>query len=275
VKRRSKWIGPNMSLIMQLQEFRTKLIQGTDGAVTIQRARSKTSQGRIMTSSLLGTEGMPLSAPLQQKGVPPAINVDGGVDVAPGPSSAPSNMTWSESKPAVTEQQLSSLGTPVVTAAGQMLQRVIDVPQAEIRPVELTLKGLQFPQIPKETLLSPRSTEFAMASIHAPSIDHTFGLTSPRFDAFPSTLFSLAEHIDAKPITKERPLLARLPLAQHTSISLDEIMSPRVSEFTINPFHAHLTVPSAPSPVKGAAEDPRSPALKGSTPIVRNIFDVL
>jgi len=276
VKRRSKWIGPNMSLIMQLQEFRTKLLAGSDAAVTVQRARSKTSQGCIISSSLLGTEGVPLSAPLQQRGLPPAIDVVGGVAVTPGPSSAPSNMTWSETKSAVTEHQLSAVGASVVTASGHMLQRVTDVPQVELRRADLTLEGIRFSEASEETLLSPRSTEFAMASIHPPSIDHTFGLTSPRFGTFPSTLFPLAEHINTKPTMKEKPQVVRLSLAQHTSISLNEIMSPRVSEFTVNPFHDPMAAAlSAPSPVKAVLEDPRSPAQKGSLPIVRNIFDVI
>ncbi|OCK84224.1 hypothetical protein K432DRAFT_289402 [Lepidopterella palustris CBS 459.81] len=81
---------------------------------------------------------------------------------------------------------------------------------------------------------------------------------------------------------------------------LDALMSPRASEFTMNPFHIDLGLPSAdaspassnetikegdqrewkdnsdiwtaPKPID---EDPRSPVQKGVSPIVRNIWDVL
>ncbi|KAE9989025.1 hypothetical protein EG328_003342 [Venturia inaequalis] len=62
---------------------------------------------------------------------------------------------------------------------------------------------------------------------------------------------------------------------------LDALMSPRVVEFTVNPWDELLSV----KPVKPKSEqpttptsskaDPRSPAQHGISPIVRNIFDVL
>lgn len=86
-----------------------------------------------------------------------------------------------------------------------------------------------------------------------------------------------------------------------TADDLDALMSPRAEEFTRNPFHFNLLSPvDDPSPASSnetikeghsfndwkdlptqqvtpqkVAEDPRSPVQTGSSPIVRNIWDVL
>ncbi|KAF2805137.1 uncharacterized protein BDZ99DRAFT_466786 [Mytilinidion resinicola] len=95
----------------------------------------------------------------------------------------------------------------------------------------------------------------------------------------------------------------RSPNLAHAVDDMDALMSPRATEFTRNPFHIDLASPGedtspassietiragqdhieglnatadahwlAPKPVD---DDPRSPAHKGVSPIVRSIFDVL
>jgi tyrosine-protein phosphatase len=64
---------------------------------------------------------------------------------------------------------------------------------------------------------------------------------------------------------------------------LDALMSPRATEFTVNPFHDLLSVKpanlqaekSTPVTPTKSDVDPRSPAQHGISPITRNIFDVL
>jgi tyrosine-protein phosphatase len=99
----------------------------------------------------------------------------------------------------------------------------------------------------------------------------------------------------------ESKLPHKVPAPQHAADDLDALMSPRAEEFTRNPFHFDLQVssPDGNSPTssnetikdgrKGhdwsdpvprqwtpekATVDPRSP-VQGSSPIVRNIWDVL
>lgn len=274
VKRRSKWIGPNMSLIMQLQEFRTKLLNVSSPAISTQRARSKTSLARFSGPSSSGVvDKVPQSAPLHQKAVPPAISVVSGAVVTPGPSSAPSTMTSSAGTMTAGEDPFPAVHPPVVTASNPLVQTIAVPWRDNPRKMAVTL--------PEDILSSPRNTEFAMASIRPPSIDDTFGLTSPRIGTFPSALSSVAEKVEAcpphnHPTRRPPPPVSQLALPRGTSDSLDAIMSPRVAEFTINPLHNEDAAAPAAQRKKGA-EDPRSPppAQKGSMPIVRSIFNVL
>jgi len=79
--------------------------------------------------------------------------------------------------------------------------------------------------------------------------------------------------------------LPQSPGSHHSLDDIDALMSPRATEFTVNPFHKLLAprtmslqpqveskIPGTP---KSAEADPRSPAQHGISPITRNIFDVL
>ncbi|KAJ4360700.1 tyrosine/serine/threonine protein phosphatase [Didymosphaeria variabile] len=98
----------------------------------------------------------------------------------------------------------------------------------------------------------------------------------------------------------EAMLPTRAPQPTQTVDDLDALMSPRAEEFTRNPFHFDLRSPTdevSPAssietvkdgqtptewtekrqwtPQKSLDDDPRSPVQTGSSPIVRNIWDVL
>ena len=98
----------------------------------------------------------------------------------------------------------------------------------------------------------------------------------------------------------EALLPPKSPQQLHSQDDIDALMSPRANEFTRNPFHMDLSSPiDEPSPVssnetikdgggrdwnqslqwttppRAISEDPRSPVQTGSSPIVRNIWDVL
>ncbi|KAH8717016.1 hypothetical protein GQ44DRAFT_624382 [Phaeosphaeriaceae sp. PMI808] len=99
----------------------------------------------------------------------------------------------------------------------------------------------------------------------------------------------------------ESKLPNKSPAPQHSADDIDALMSPRAEEFTRNPFHFQLHISGEDnSPVSSnetikdgrnghnwndplpphwtpekATADPRSPVQTGSSPIVRNIWDVL
>lgn len=95
----------------------------------------------------------------------------------------------------------------------------------------------------------------------------------------------------------ESQLPYRLPRVPQAQDDIDALLSPRAEEFTRNPFHFDIAADEGTSPASSTetikedknriwsnalpvtpqkvAEDPRSPVQTGSSPIVRNIWDVL
>ena len=122
VKNRSRWIGPNMNLIYQLSEFRSKLARPHTTGVSAWHSWRSLGSGRSNPNALLDPDmsslrsppQKSLSAPTQSERESPLARsnsftppgsaqlapvVTGGI--SPGPSSAPPDMQWSPSqKPA-------------------------------------------------------------------------------------------------------------------------------------------------------------------------------
>ena len=113
VKNRSRWIGPNMNLIYQLSEFKTKLgklaTTGTHGwpswrAMGPPRPSTGSSViAELPSASLRAVPQKSLSAPSQLERTnsfnspgPKLLTAEPiGGDITPGPSSAPPGMAWS------------------------------------------------------------------------------------------------------------------------------------------------------------------------------------
>lgn len=134
VKRRSRWIGPNMSLIMQLQEFRSGLLRSNAG---FGQPRSRIKYSRRGTLNvgglrrdrldLLSTSSFaPHSAPLEgsSNSSPTSAQV-----ISPGPNSAPmaSQFSLGAQAPTTTTTlditpSLQDIAVPVVDPAGHLLK---------------------------------------------------------------------------------------------------------------------------------------------------------
>jgi tyrosine-protein phosphatase len=130
-------------------------------------------------------------------------------------------------------------------------------------------------------------------------------LTTPGGQSSIKTRFSSPNMREQRKLHKiqtemEALLPPRSPGLPHALDDIDALRSPRATEFTRNPFHVDLSSPvDEPSPVSSnetikdsmdhrewretftwtpprpIAEDPRSPVQTNSSPIVRNIWDVL
>ncbi|MCJ1274457.1 hypothetical protein MMC21_002253 [Puttea exsequens] len=127
VKNRSRWIGPNMNLIYQLSEFKSKLaktsISGTatwhswrnlgSGRSNSEVEMSPGATSGLPSSSLLAPPQKAMSDPSlfggREAGIersnsfsPPGsaqlVDTSAAGDITPGPSSAPPDMQWSPSK---------------------------------------------------------------------------------------------------------------------------------------------------------------------------------
>lgn len=209
VKGRSKWIGPNMNLIMQLQEFRSSLANGGRLAsnrcsgmspITPSSAFSEWRSPFSMRPSSISSQEVPMTAGAAPKLEPRASSTDLG-SIGPGPSSAPSGMSWPTAD--------SSARNPLLKADGAQTPAALVNPSGHVLPLRnyngtdngfATAGAERFatatentPSITVAELpVSPRGTEFAMAPLkpttEVDSAD-SFGLMSPTSMEFSSSLF--------------------------------------------------------------------------------------
>ncbi|KAJ9624973.1 tyrosine/serine/threonine protein phosphatase [Taxawa tesnikishii (nom. ined.)] len=199
VKARSKWIGPNMNLIMQLQEFA--------GSLTRPNVKNNIYGGTRHLSPILTSPPYeqwarpdplpeataeptaPKTAPLVSENVSPqeATARSNVLGVSPGPSSAPSGLSW-PSRADVSERPTESKSTrkesaAYVDPAGHVVPvvKIIEdnsTPPArrssakKARPLSLNLGGstsrTSTAEVAPAPFLSPRSEEFSMTALQPP-----------------------------------------------------------------------------------------------------------
>ena len=203
VKRRSRWIGPNMSLIMQLQEFRSGLLRSNAGFAQ-PRSRIKYSRrgtlaagglGRRaqLDTTLLTTFATPHSAPL---GGDAATSSDSAVITSPGPSSAPLGVQF-DLGPQLAGGDTPSLqitAVPVVDPAGHLLKLTTQqlaqataapvLPSAGIESIESSQEATSSTSNPRHLSLQPSDTRVATVDVHglgqSDELRSTPGAESPR-----------------------------------------------------------------------------------------------
>lgn len=327
VKQRSKWIGPNMNLIMQLQEFRSSLTTGVSRRSVGQRSLTPIEasiswnewrEPNRRSNGFLEPR-TPKTAPL-----PPSVGNSksaGGDDsgpITPGPSSAPSGLAWAlDAQNGGSDGHTSQFPVSNAEVAKRSSMLVVPTHQSrnandgarlleKNRPRSLRLDHYTSSLTPSHgvaALPSPRSEEFAMAPLQ-PSLavapEDSFGLMSPTTTEFQHSpldrealLGSLgmgsAFHRNEQqqprhaPVVKPRSvhkdgLVSHIRYDSKTpETTIDPLMSPRASEFMQNPFNVvgQHDQDIGSSNTALTAEDPRSPPLKGSSPITAHIADFL
>lgn len=203
VKKRSKWIGPNMNLIMQLQEFRSSLARGgilgdrTLSPLTPGSALSEW-KGPFSSSNPTPLRNGPLSAV-----VAPANRAatDENTAVTPGPASAPL-APWAINGKGVSSRNRAVSAVKPATAyvdpSGHVVVPVLkvisaDSPYAQTPPVKPAEPAETTPEtIADPTPSSPRSSHFAMTPLTPPEeVDpaDSFGIMSPTSTEFSSSPF--------------------------------------------------------------------------------------
>ncbi len=294
VKNRSRWIGPNMSLIYQLSEFRTKLHKNlgiTQGGLRSRRSGamlglmgnvrsntvptgSPTSRSQRSHDQFEPQRAEPQTAPLPDDKdrtpvrtsprdicAPQRTETDDYDAMSRIPSSAPPDITW---MPQAIESHGGSGDSSGLKQIGFVPPPLpADAIYQSRRGERSSWAGQDSPP----DLMSPRQFEFSATPFHRE--------ISPGFHIPPS-----AQIIDDTPPTPS-------------------LMSPRAVEFTANPFHRNAAAEAATSfgfttatstsfpPSSSQAhqapsmnistpqDDPRSPVQRGEAPIVRSILDVL
>jgi len=301
VKKRSRWIGPNMNLIYQLSEFRNKLPRASATAPSGWRSwralgKGRSNTGGAITSttrstlSPIATEGSsmePHSAPLPAEKEPGAEAAQSSSptvmssvtttasfsgDISPGPSSAPPDMQWSPTGPSSEER----------------------AKEGGINHLGLGTSGFGWISTSDEMQVDSTSISKVAAggSIGVAKERSGFSIPDPPFPAGFSGLRLNQPSLGALPFRRETPSFVTQISNRPTECRTEEtaspvpptpsLMSPRAAEFTASPFHRTAagdlatsvfdTGPMSPSILD---DDPRSPAQRGEIPITRSIFDVL
>ncbi|KAI9746819.1 MAG: tRNA-dihydrouridine synthase 3, partial [Chaenotheca gracillima] len=206
-------------------------------------------------------------------------------DITPGPSSAPSGLSW---LPAMSTRLLSDitssnlLHNPPAKQPTATAMAPPPLPQSDIKRQEVTMREPdEVPPTP--CLWSPRAIEFTA---------NPFGQLDPP-PAPSSTTHGSRIGAIAPPPSNIQPSLypqSREAIMTDAPSSTDYtpptpgLWSPRATEFTVNPFGsmappprpaapATSTAAHAPGTHSVSADDPRSPAYRGEAPITRSIFD--
>ncbi|KAK5696014.1 tyrosine/serine/threonine protein phosphatase [Elasticomyces elasticus] len=200
VKARSKWIGPNMNLIMQLQEFRTSLARGgllpTNRLLTPITPSSAMSDWRGPFS--MSPLGPSRTAPLPVSNTDSAQQVMPSNDrtaVTPGPSSAPLHQMRNQAAIPVPTRLTRAVSTSkrasaYVDPSGHVIPvlQIVAADSVESTPEKITAPPTDLfredsgSTTPTDPLSSPRSAEFAMTPlIPSKSVESAddFGILSP------------------------------------------------------------------------------------------------
>ncbi|KAH0556199.1 hypothetical protein GP486_005873 [Trichoglossum hirsutum] len=252
VKERSRWIGPNMSLIYQLSEFRNLLVRKNGMAQPGYRgwrsgcgSKSQIANGRANTVS----SGSPTSRP--------SLLPDSFSEPPPEPpQTAPLPADRDRSSPMDSRCPLS-LSPPQLTCS----DKLGDVtPGPSSAPPSLSFIPVDEPVGAHDGSWLPEPER----------VGHVTSILPPG-TAFPS-------HSVRNALQQEVAVIDHIP---RDSPPTPTLLSPRQAEFMM-PFASGRVAEAASSfgfsiglqsPTFFA--DPRSPVQRGEAPIVRNIFDVL
>ena len=257
VKKRSKWIGPNMSLIYQLSEFRTKLLQKIGAAQSIVRTWR--------------TGG---SVPVINGGTMPAFS--GSARANTIPTSSPIK------RPSLSLETFDSpLSEPLTAPLPEERDRTPNC-TSPMSPLTRDAEGLG-PMSPGPSSAPPNIS--LMPTADSPNLPR-----GPRTDGgeiSPAPVFPARARTDDETSPRQIGGFSSLVVEDDTPPT-PSLMSPRAIEFTANPFHHNAAAAMASSfgfhagpPMSGSTTssatitDPRSPVQRGEAPIVRSIFDVL
>jgi tyrosine-protein phosphatase len=250
-KKRSKWIGPNMNLIMQLQEFRNGLLRANDSRNQGFGRRSaglntSRSTGTNRYSSFERDTGSgsrtPRTAPLPPDSDMTMQRASTGnmMAISPGPLSAPTGVfstdfrrSWDASQ---THFNLSSQPTPIIP--------FVD-PAGHVVPV-LSINAAELPSPPAEVTLTVDAAEpHQLSTLELPAV--------PNFSRqLPLRAHETSSNVSSSFLSVGQPA-GLLPL------SLGALRSPAVASFNLSSSFAprqHTESSDMMSPIKTTFDNP-------------------
>lgn len=301
VKSRSRWIGPNMSLIYQLSEFKSN-VQRKSSSVWRNQTSGWTMRDAIATAKMqAGLEGSmlridskqgaskgPATAPCQEdrspqhgraKSIGPpnrshsiATSTIPG-EITPGPSSAPPDMIWSPG--------MGDVNSDETNAMDETLDSILP-PLSKVMDIDSLDRSSLPDELPARSTCEAAPSLSPLEPTHAPPPPPTsFAVPQPHPAGFSS--LAARRRIQRRiPLHQEPRLFAAINYAMFDNVpETPSLLSPRAAEFTASPFHRTAAGDLAGSSIfeqgllSPKEDDPRSPAQRGEAPITRNIFGVL
>ncbi|KAI9803623.1 MAG: hypothetical protein M1833_000535 [Piccolia ochrophora] len=248
VKRRSKWIGPNMSLIYQLSEFRTLLVKKHGIAQPNYRSwRGSGSKLGLLNSGRANT--------VPTGGSPrPSLSVNSSDIAREPPQTAP--LPDDRDRTPITSSPLNDESPPLLGLGERMTGIVSPGPSSA----------------PSGLAWIPRGGD--SVETHGGS----WGCGNKHVGFVPPPLPPDSAYLEARMDDAAEPSQVHPQVVTTQTPPSPDLMSPRATEFTANPFHHLETTSSFGFDAFKSSQpyvDPRSPAQRGEAPIVRSIFDVL
>lgn len=272
VKSRSRWIGPNMNLIYQLSEFKSKLSKTMPtGQASWHSWRdagrsnpsSKTplpsssfnepSQGHVpalyrkdldLTPARANSFSPPNSAQIEGK-------KDAG-DITPGPSSAPPDMQWSPSGTHMLSPGFADKD-PFDKLPSDQINNSTQNKQPSLAPVSMEIGPRVVPSAEPtrtEPLASPQLPHLPLRNESKTLEQPLTSVPSPLAESLPAGFSSMTNRRAMAP--RQLPFRQELPRFTPSEVSTsfrtdhrvnDEppltpsLLSPRAAEFTASPFH--------------------------------------
>ncbi|KAF2738746.1 hypothetical protein EJ04DRAFT_428427 [Polyplosphaeria fusca] len=254
VKKRSKWIGPNMNLIMQLQEFRNGLLRSNQNSAyhnqifglprrtpglpsAISSTANRRSPFDVEASSGSRT---PRTAPLPPENDITMQRASTGniMSISPGPMSAPSGAlfspgfrrSWASSQ---THFDLSPKSSPTAAPVADPKGHLVPVlsimedvtsPKSEESETEVSLKQLPVPNFSRQLPLRSRTTDESddIASQESSAASHP--------DSFGTLLSPTSTSFQIPPLASPRKFDQGIHFAPKSPLPLLPL-SPRSTEF--------------------------------------------
>lgn len=280
-KKRSKWIGPNMNLIMQLQEFRNSLLRQNEPRSFHNQPFGRRSAG-LPTARSTGTNRpspfdrdisvgprTPQTAPL-----PPDVDVNmqrastgNMMAISPGPLSAPTGAfspgfrrSWDVSQ---THFELSPEPAPYVDTKGHILP-IVSITDDDLTP------GQSPSEIPSKIIVlgDPTSSSPPVPNFSRQLPLRSLGLPSDQAAAPKELTLGLPKSFTADALRSPAVASFNIPTFAPKDSSMEaDIMSPVKTSFDVNPWPQGYDLDSAPvSPVTGKQNSPPSLAFSSFEP---------
>lgn len=273
VKKRSKWIGPNMNLIMQLQEFRNGLIKLNENRSYHNQSFGMNSQRRSAGMPTANSNGTNRHSPFDREvsfgsrtprtaPLPPDNDLNlqrastgNMMAISPGPISAPQSSffspgfrrSWASSQ---THFDLSPKSSPTTVP-------YVD-PKGHVVPVlSITHNDRSAGQADVESHEEPAQSEqdAGLRPFSVPNFSRQFSLRKPvdkvdtAEDIQPATFLTAPKGFGSFDTLRSPAVpsfnLSALGPEQSTD---SQLLSPRTTEFNINPWPRGYDTDSQPSP---------------------------